>query len=236
MKNSCKIENNAFNFVKLNNIYQMKFTKDDARKELSAQMTTKGEKLNLSERSLNEQLDALIPLVANEEMELADFVSKVLPIFKTADANVRNDVSAGINDYKKQNPQQNGNDTKKVEPTLTDNPLEKRLADLEAKLAKAESDAKVSSIKTDIAAKLKEKGVKNEEWTKSLLNEVSISEDVDVDAKVDSLLGIYNQMMAQANPNVTPAQAGAGNPNKDLEEAVKEAAKIVSAQRLDTKE
>ena len=82
----------------------MKFTKDDARKELSAQMTAKGEKLNLSERSLNEQLDTLIPLVANEEMELAEFVSKVLPVFKTADANVRNDVSVGIQDYKKQNP------------------------------------------------------------------------------------------------------------------------------------
>ena len=80
----------------------MKFTKDDARKELSTQMTAKGEKLNLSERSLNEQLDALIPLVANEEMELADFVTKVLPIFKTADANVRNDVSAGINDTRRQ--------------------------------------------------------------------------------------------------------------------------------------
>jgi hypothetical protein len=213
----------------------MKFTKDDARKELSAQMTAKGEKLNLSERSLNEQLDALIPLVANEEMELTDFVSKVLPIFKTADANVRNDVSAGINDYKKQNPQQPGGQ-KKVEPTKTDNPLEQRLADLEAKLAKAESAAKVSSIKTDIAAKLKEKGVKNDEWTKSLLNEVNISEDIDVDAKVDTLLGIYNQMMAQANPNVTPASAGAGNPNKEIEDAIKEASKIVSSQRLDTKE
>lgn len=213
----------------------MKFTRDDARKELSTQMTAKGEKLNLSERSLNEQLDALIPLLANEETELADFVSKVLPIFKTADANVRNDVSAGINDYKKQNPQQGGAPTSTPTPS-TDNPLEKRLADLEAKLAQAESAAKLSSIKAEIAAKLKEKGVKHDDWAKSLLNELAISEDVDVDAKVDSLLGIYNQMMAQANPNVTPNQAGSGNPNKDLEEAIKEAAKIAASQRLDTKE
>ena len=213
----------------------MKFTKDDARKELSTQMTAKGEKLNLSERSLNEQLDALIPLLATEETELADFVSKVLPIFKTADANVRNDVSAGINDYKKKNPQQQQEPTG-GEPSGSDNPLEKRLADLEAKLAKAESAARVSTIKAEISAKLKEKGVKHDEWTKSLLDEVAISEDVDVDAKVESLLGIYNKMMAQANPNVTPNSAGAGNPNKDLEEAIKEAAKIASSQRLDTKE
>lgn len=210
----------------------MKFTKDDARKELSSQMTAKGEKLNLSERSLNEQLDALIPLVANEEMELADFVTKVMPFFKTADANVRNDVSAGINDYKKQNPPKKVEPTQ--EPTPSENPLEKRLADLEAKLAKSESDAKVLAIKADIAAKLKEKGVTNDDWAKSLLNEVTISEDVDVDAKVDSLLGLYNKMMAHVPPSATPGQAGGGNPNKDLEDAIKEAAKIASSQRLDT--
>ena len=52
----------------------MKFTKDEAYKELVVRMTAKGEKLNLSERSVNEQLETLISLIANEEMELTDFV------------------------------------------------------------------------------------------------------------------------------------------------------------------
>ena len=82
----------------------MKFTKEDANKELVARMTAKGEKLNLSQRSMNEQVEHMYTLIANEEMELVDFVDKVLPFVKTSDANVRNDVSQGIKDYKSHNP------------------------------------------------------------------------------------------------------------------------------------
>lgn len=212
----------------------MKFTKDDARKELSAQMTAKGEKLNLSERSLNEQLDTLIPLLANEETELAEFVSKVLPIFKTADANVRNDVSAGINDYKKQNPAAT-QDPKKDDDKNPNSALETRLRALEEQLAAAEKAEKVNAIKKNIASKLKEKGVKHSEWASTLLEEMSITEDVDVDSKVESLLGLYNKVVAAGDPNATPGEAGGGNPNKDIEAAIKAASQIAASQRLDTK-
>ena len=66
----------------------MKFTKDEAYKELVARMTAKGEKLNLSERSINEQLENLISLVATDETEMSDFVEKILPLIKTADNNI----------------------------------------------------------------------------------------------------------------------------------------------------
>ena len=71
----------------------MKFTKEDAYKELVRIMTEKGEKLNLSERSINEHLDNLMPLLANDETELNAFVQQILPLMKTADANIRHDVS-----------------------------------------------------------------------------------------------------------------------------------------------
>lgn len=214
----------------------MKFTKDDARKELSAQMTAKGEKLNLSERSLNEQLDTLIPLLANEETELADFVTTVLPIFKTADANVRNDVSAGIVDYKKQNPFPKKEEKVVAEEPKNESDLATRLAALEAQVAKAEQESRVASAKRDIVAKLKEKGVKDEELINSLLSEVSISDGVDVDAKAASLLGIYNKFLAHVDTDATPGRAGGANPNKGIEAAIKEASKIVSSQRLDANE
>ena len=79
----------------------MKFTKEDAYKELVRIMTEKGEKLNLSERSINEHLDNLMPLLANDETELNAFVQQILPLMKTADANIRHDVSVGIADFKK---------------------------------------------------------------------------------------------------------------------------------------
>ena len=80
----------------------MKFTKEDARKELMSKIPNKGQTLQLSERSINEMLETLMPLVANDETELSDFVDRVLPTFKTADGNVRHEVSAGINKYKEE--------------------------------------------------------------------------------------------------------------------------------------
>lgn len=215
----------------------MKFTKEDARKELSSQMTAKGEKLNLSERSLNEQLDTLIPLLANEETELADFVSKVLPIFKTADANVRNDVSAGIKDYEaKKNEQNGGNNGKKPEEGAQENPIEKRLAELEAKLANADREARVNAKRAEIISKLKEKGVKDDEWAKTLLGEVNITDDFDVDAKVSSYVTLYNKSHAGYDPNATPGGAnGGGDTKKELDDLIKEASSFVADSNLNAK-
>lgn len=52
-----------------------KFTKEQALEELKKQIGGKGEKLNLSERSINEQLDTLMPLLAKEDTELSDFIN-----------------------------------------------------------------------------------------------------------------------------------------------------------------
>ena len=82
----------------------MKFTKDDACKHLTGKFSEKGQTLYISERSINEMLDTLMPLVANDETELEDFVTNVLPAFTTANMNIKNDVSVGIKDYKEKNP------------------------------------------------------------------------------------------------------------------------------------
>lgn len=209
----------------------MKFTKDDARKELSTRMTTKGEKLNLSERSLNEQLDTLIPLLANDETELSEFVENVLPIFKTADANVRNDVSAGIKDYEAKKNEENGGSNGKS--TEAENALEKRLAELEAKLANADREARVAAKRAQIVAKLKEKGVKDEEWANTLLGEVAISDDSDVDVKVDSYVALYNKMKSAFDPNATSGGAnGGGDTKKDISDIIKEASSFVAETNL----
>lgn len=208
----------------------MKFTKDEARKELSALMTAKGEKLNLSERSLNEQLDTLIPLLANEETELSDFVNAVLPVFKTADANVRNDVSLGINEYKQKNPVKTKEDT-----TEGISAYEKRIAELEAKFADAEKRSRAEETRKTIVSKLKDKGVKDEEWVSSLLAEIGMSDDVNVDTKVDSILAIYNKAKATFAKNATPGQANGGNDeNKDIKDAIKAASDFVASTSLNS--
>lgn len=204
----------------------MKFTKEEAYKDLVAAMTAKGEKLNLSERSFNEQLDKLIPLVANDETELKDFIASVLPLFKTADANVRNDVSVGINEYKKQNPttvvQQQVEE--KTEENKEFNELLSRFNALETKMKETEAKENASKVRAQVIAKVKEKGVKDTEWISSLLNDVAITEDFDVDAKAEGYVKIYNKMMADFDPSATSGSSVGGKGKNTVQDVIKAAA------------
>lgn len=191
----------------------MKFTKEDANKELVRLMTEKGEKLNLSERSINEHLDNLMPLLANDETELNAFVQQILPLMKTADANVRHDVSVGIADFKKgykptTEPTIKNNGGEGGEGDSSNDDLLNRLAALEEKLKKSEEESKIKSIKMNFIAKAKEKGVSDEEWLKDYVDEINIGTDVDVDAKVESCLKFFNKSKAQLGGDVTPKNAG----------------------------
>lgn len=199
----------------------MKFTKDDAYKELVSMMTARGEALNLSQRSFNEQLEILIPLVANEDTEIKDFIDKVLPFFKTADANVRNDVSVGISEYKKKNPiVQPTVDDKK--PTIDDEWLN-RITALEARLKESESKERAVRVKKEVADKLKEKGVKNTEWIEGLLSDVVITEEFDVEARAESYLNLYNKMQSAVDPNITPKGGQGGKGGNTYLDVIKKA-------------
>lgn len=211
----------------------MKFTKEDACKELAKQMTVNGEKLNLSDRSINEQVEALLPLVANDEMELTDFVTKTLPMFKTANANVRNDVAQGIREYKDNNPI-------KPNPTPNPNPKEgqsdeiakllERIEKMESESAAVKQREREDGIRRTIHSKLKEKGVKDKDWVNSFLSEITITDDFDVDAKVESYLNIYNKAMANMPSNITPVSAGGRQIADD--DTIKQAAAIAKQNRL----
>lgn len=203
----------------------MKFTKEEAYKDLVAKLTAKGEKLNLSERSINEQLDALMPLIANEETELADFLDKVTPLFKTADANIRNDVSVGIADFKKSyKPDDNkGGDKGGGQVAQADDAyakLLKRIDDLEneAKVNKAKET--VNGLKQSFIAKVKEKGVKDDEWLNFYLETAVIDENFDVDAKAEACLKFYNKSKAGIKPDVTPYSGGGKSDDKYLNDVI----------------
>lgn len=215
----------------------MKFTKDDARKELMSQIPSKGQTLNLSERSINEQLDTLIPLIANEETELNDFITKVLPVFKTADGNVKNDVSAGINEYKKNNPPVEGQKPQKTTPQTgeeeKDSELLKRLAALEKEIEDNKKAKTITDIRRKLVSEIKNKGVKDDEWIDSFVSEISITEDFDVDSKAEHYVGVYNKMNARVTSNVTPQNAGGVTTDKDLNDFIKGASDYVKSQRLD---
>ena len=211
----------------------MKFTKEDACKELVSRMTAKGEKLNLSERSINEQLDTLMAIVVNDETELADFIDRTLPLFKTADANVRNDVSVGIAKYKENNPTPPANPQPQQTGVEDDkNELLTRLEAIELELANAKREEQVRSLHNDISTRLRSKGVKDEEWVNALLSEVTIGDNVDVDAKVESYLNLYNKSHARIERNATPQGANGGNGDTYIKDIIKMAGEKAKSQRF----
>ena len=204
----------------------MKFTKENAYKELVAKMTAKGEKLNLSERSINEQLEKLITLIANDETELVDFIEKSLPFFKTADANVRNDVSVGIKDYIDKNPKVE--EPKPQEPKGQEGNEEmrkilERLEGLEKRNSELETAELIKQKKNEIKSYLKDKGVKNEDWISEMLEQISISKDTEVQSKGDSLLGMYNKLYASIEEFALPSQAGGTVNDERLKDAISKA-------------
>ncbi len=139
----------------------MKFTKEDACKELATKIPQKGQTLNLSERSINEMLDTLMPLLANDDTELSAFVEQVLPAFRTADGNIKNDVSVGIKDYREKNPvtpvvKKDDDPSKKANE---DDAMAKALArieELERKNAENEKKAQLSNRRAEVVSKMKE--------------------------------------------------------------------------------
>lgn len=209
----------------------MKFTKEEAIKELVAKMTTKGEKLNLSQRSINEQVEHLYTLIANEEMELADFVEKVLPFVKTSDANVRNDVSQGIKDYKTQNPIVEPKKEPIVEPNNPNKELLERLEALEKKNRENELKLHNQNIKSNLSTKMKELGIKNTKWIDMMLENISITEDFDVDTNATKYLELYNTMQADVDPSVTPNSTQGGKQDYTAN-AIKSAAAVAKANNL----
>lgn len=210
----------------------MKFTKEDAYKHLVGKMTpNKGQTLNMSERSINEMLDTLIPLIANDETELDSFIESVLPMFKTADLNVKNDVTGGIKKYQEENPKPS---TTQSTPGNTNDAvveeMRKRLEKMESEYNSRLEKERIESTRQQIIEKLKGKGVKDKEWVNSLLSEITITKDFDIDTKVESYLNLYNKIQAQFNPNLTPNGAG-GTSQKD-DETIKQAAAIAKQNRL----
>ena len=188
----------------------MKFTKEQAFEILRSNLTNGGKKtLRMSEKSINAQLDTLIPLVANDEMELNDFIEKVKPTFATMNSNAEKDNSDSIKQWKEQHPEQNPDPNNPEPPKPTpENPEIKAMMDRIAALEKENNEnklkAEVAEKRSELVAKMKEKGINDAEWIESFLGEVTINKYVDVDAKAESFLKIYNKTKAIVDPSQTP--------------------------------
>ena len=199
----------------------MKFTKEEAFESLKGILTNNGKKtLRMSEKSINKQLESLMPLIANEEMELKDFVDKVKDTFSVMNSNAEKDNSDFVKqwekDHQKVNPEPDKNDDPKPDDAMAK--LLKRIDELEQKEAQREKERSISDKRSQLLKAMKEKGIKDEQWSKDFVSEISITEDFDIEAKADSFLKLYNKSKASSangNNGATPKGASAGGNNSE---------------------
>lgn len=192
----------------------MKFTKEEAFESLKGILTNNGKKtLRMSEKSINRQLESLMPLIANEEMELKDFVDKVKDTFSVMNSNAEKDNSDFVKQWEKDHPQTNPEPPKPNEPQPDDAiaKMLKRLEELESREAAREKELTITQKKKDLLKAMKEKGIKDEQWSKDLVAEISLTEDFDVEAKADSYLKLYNKSQAASAGDNGATPAGTSN-------------------------
>lgn len=206
----------------------MKFTQSEAFKKIKGILTKGGKDLQMSERSIMEQIDSLTALIANDDMELDDFVAKVENTFKTMNGNAKKDYSDFVNKWKEDHPETDPA-AKKGDGVKGNADIEALRAEIDAlktSLSQSAKDAKIAGIRKSLRSKVEEKGVKNGKWLDKVIAKYPLSEESDVDTEADEILEQYNLLQGDIPANVTPGKStGGGTQEYDSVKQASEMAK-----------
>ena len=205
----------------------MKFTKEEAGKEIAAKLSKSVENIGAWDRTIRENVETLWGILGEEnEIELGDFVTKALPLFNTTagfmrktNADLAKSYEEKIEVLKKNQPQ----------PSPTPDPnkeLIERLAALEKANEEQKTKLAIDAKRQELTDKLKEKGVKDAKWINDLFGLVSVQADTDVDAEVDKYVNLYNSSRSRYNSNVTPSSSK-NDPDDYVNNTIKNAVNIV---------
>ena len=204
----------------------MKFTKEAAGKEIAAKLSKSVENIGAWDRTIRENVETLWGILGEEnEIELADFVAKSLPLFNTTagfmrktNADLAKSYEEKIELLKQQQP------TPSPSPTPDPNKeLIERLAALEKANEEQKTKLAIDAKRQELTDKLKEKGVKDAKWINDLFGLVSVQADTDVDAEADKYVNLYNYSRSRYNSNVTPS-VSQNNPDDYVNNTIKAAA------------
>lgn len=213
----------------------MKFTEEQAREALRAELTNKGRKsLAMSDRTLAKMTESLTKKLADDEMGLPEFVESALEILNPMNDNIRKDKSDFANKWKEEHPEPEppaDPDQKDSKDDPVNKAYEERIAALEKRLKDNDLKSVLAQKRSDVVSKLKEKGVKDDEWIETFLSEVNITEDFDVEAKAESYVKLYNKTKANGGSPVPPANPNTPPADSAYAQSIKEAAAIAKQRR-----
>lgn len=209
----------------------MKFTKEEAVKELTAKYAKPryGEPEKWS-RTIDECVEHAMKLMGEESnIELSQFVESVVPFLETTAGFVLKETSGVATDFKKQidelKKQIEEAGKKNTDENGDNDALLKRIEALEKEKEAADNAAKISAKKSEIASKLKEKGVKDSDWVSLMLNKASLNAETDTEKEVSDYLEIYNKTHASGDDDDQPANPK-GEPTAKMKSIIEAAGKI----------
>lgn len=212
----------------------MKFTEEQAVEALRAELTNKGRKtLHMTEQTLTRQVDFFIKLIANDEIGLPEFVQSMvesLNIYE-GDARKKNSVFAK---YKEEHPDTKNPDEPLPPKDETSPELKaalERIAALEKDKIESEKRVSIANKKKDLTSKLKAKGIEDDEWMDNLLSEVNITEDFNVESKVDTYVKLYNKSLCNTGGAPAPKNPTGAPANDFYAKSVKAAASLAKNDR-----
>ena len=201
----------------------MKFEKEALSKAIKAKLTAGGKHLSMSEKTLNDMVSNHYQFVT-EETELDDFVQKILPTYESLEGNYRKDNADFAKKWKEEHPEPTPDkDEVKKDNEKSDDVTAKLLARLEAlenNLADREQKALLAQKKADLKAKLKEKGIDDDEWAEDYISGLTIDKDTDVDSRTETALKLFNKANSHAGKR-TPGPTGSSDKDEDITDALK---------------
>ena len=206
----------------------MKFTKEEAGKELAAKLSKSVENIDAWDRTIRENVETLWGILGEEnEIELADFVAKSLPLFNTTAGFMRKTNADLAKSYEEKIELLKQQPTPSPSPTPDPNKeLIERLAALEKANEEQKTKLAIDAKRQELTDKLKEKGVKDAKWINDLFGLVSVQADTDVDAEVDKYVNLYNSSRSRYNSNVTPSSSK-NDPDDYVNSTIKNAVNII---------
>lgn len=211
----------------------MKFTKEQAVESITAKFTDKAKGIDLA-RTIDEAVSNGIEMVGeNSEMELNAFVgiveknvSSALGLARHLKNTETQSLQEKIAELEKKVPKTEPKQDPKTEPEPSSEikALLDRIEALEKDKADNAKATKIAEKRNAIAAKIKELGVSDEKWVNTMLDEVSITEDTDVEKKSKDYVALYNS--SHSSTSITPKVPGAPSADKidlsGLDDALKQ--------------
>lgn len=212
----------------------MKFTKEQAVESITAKFTDKAKGIDLV-RTIDEAVSNGMEMVGeNSEMELNAFVgiveknvSSALGLARHLKNTETQSLQERIAELEKKvpKPAEPKQDPKtEPEPNSEIKALLDRIEALEKDKADNAKATKIAEKRNAIAAKIKELGVSDEKWVNTMLDEVSITEDTDVEKKSKDYVALYNS--SHPSTSITPKVPGVPSADKidlsGLDDALKQ--------------